>query len=125
MSLQADALNQSIQPSIHDNLNCDISIVDNLKNDVLACTDNSQPTSFQKENDNDIVLYQRAEDSNSAKVCQSGNIQQADIPPNDITVDDDSNSNDISENLPKRIVKVLVDDLGYEALKRLGFKIVD
>jgi hypothetical protein len=37
-----------------------------------------------------------------------------------------SNSSNVSNNpTPKRIVKVLVDDSGYQALKNLGFEIVE
>ena len=130
LQTQPDAIpNESIQPFIQDS---DISIVDNLKSDILTCTINLQKTAFQNENiqEND-VLVERADDNvqepNDSVGCQSENvsIKEADIPPNGSALFDDSNSNDISDNLPKRIVKVLVDDLEFDALRRLGFQIVN
>ena len=118
--------NESIQPSIQDS---DISIVDNLKSDILTCTNNLQKTAFQNQNiqENDERADENVQEPNDLVVCQNENvnIQEADIPPNGSALFDDSNSNDISDNLPKRIVKVLVDDLEFDALRRLGFQIVD
>ena len=118
--------NESIQPSIQDS---DISIVDNLKSDILTCTNNLQKTAFRNENiqENDERVDDYVQEPNDLVVCQNENvnIQEADIPPNGSALFDDSNSNDTSDNLPKRIVKVLVDDLEFDALRRLGFQIVD
>ena len=118
--------NESIQPSIQDS---DISIVDNLKSDILTCTNNLQKTAFQNQNiqENDERADENVQEPNDLVVCQNQNvnIQEADISPNGSALFDDSNSNDTSDNLPKRIVKVLVDDLEFDALRRLGFQIVD
>ena len=118
--------NESIQPSIQDS---DISIVDNLKSDILTCTNNLQKTAFQNQNiqENDERADENVQEPNDLVVCQNQNvnIQEADISPNGSALFDDSNSNDTSDNLPKRIVQVLVDDLEFDALRRLGFQIVD